>query len=1118
MANKKKTPGKAVLVLGSGYGALKIVEDVAQSAIPVVWVTRSQHFLELPGGIEGFKEWPEDLNFQFRPLYLRVTRHPLVTSLTRSRIKSLKKNENGFKAVVEQFPMYIDYDLCTGCGRCMEVCPLNESDHPPISRTPAYCPSRALELDKRSISSCRESCPLGVNVQAYMALTAAGRFKEALAVIREDNPLPGVCGRICHHPCEASCRRSELDQPLAIRDIKRFLFDYEASEGPPEFRMPERKEFSQKVAVIGSGPSGLTAAYFLHRAGYKVTVFESFPEAGGMLRAGINAFRLSRKVLDAEIKALIDQGVKIETNTTIHSLVNLFNKGFKAVLLATGTHSDLSLNIPGEDLEGILPCVKFLTGVNTEGIGEVGARTVIIGGGNSSMDAARTALRLGSENVTVLAIEKEDEMPASPREVGEASEEGVWFRLGAAPIAFEGDGKVERVVCRPAHWEFPKSGPPQIVYDSEETFTIEADTVIIAIGQKPHLDQSGLDKQVETGAGGRLVVDNKLGTSRKGVFAAGDVVTGPSTVVESMAVGRRAASEIISYLTGKPSQYKKISSSTRGVGDYVEISEDVPKQPRQEMPQRQPIARRRDFMEVDLGFTTEQAMEEARRCLQCGSCCECRICETECADIGAIDHFRTGKSIKLESPAIIVANEEELPEEALEFGENIYRAENYGDADDLMDVLVAGSATAGQIMAQAAQIRSSSIPVESNVRSWPDETRLGFFLCTCNSTMAPQGALERIRDLAKAVPGIDHSELIVSACHPKGADRIAQVMREKKLSRVIMASCVCCPLEFQCISCNDQRNRARIHLFERHDLERSRFEMINLRDHLLSGDQTEDEIVERARDLLRAAFIRSNFMGPLRQGITEIGKQILVLGGSEVGASCAKNLALQGFKVKLVDKCWASGSELPESIRKRKAQHGLDRSITYIEEAEIREIRGHIGNFRVSAQAGGSRRVWNTDIICLTDENILPMAIHEDMMGLKKFYRYNFAFFHTPQVGLYRVLSRTLNRVSAYEAGAALAAELATAAAEAFLKDHQLSPRVDPERCRGCGRCVEICPFDAVRLVANDKGVYTSEVLHYNCVGCGGCVGRCPVTAMDMPYFSNQLLEEIVRGTLAGER
>jgi heterodisulfide reductase subunit A-like polyferredoxin len=376
--------------------------------------------------------------------------------------------------------------------------------------------------------------------------------------------------------------------------------------------------------------------------------------------------------------------------------------------------------------------------------------------------------------------------------------------------------------------------------------------------------------------------------------------------------------------------------------------------------------------------------------------------------------------------------------------------------------------------------------------------------------------MERIREMAAAIPAVAHSETIFSVCHPQGAEQIAKAVRKRRLGRVILASCVCCPLEFQCISCNDQRMRARIHLFDRLGLQRSHFEMINIRDHMGVEEQSEDEFFERARYLLRAAFLRAQHMRPLRQGITEIGKNILVLGGSEVGVSCAMNLAHQGFRVRLVHRCKiAGGDEFPESIRKRSVNPGRGNGLTNIEEAEIEEIDGHVGDFRVVLTTGGARHRWQPDAICLTDENILPLAIPEDTEGLKKLYRYNFAFFHTPQIGLYRVMPRTLKRVDAFEAGAALAAQVATATAEAFLRDHELSPRVDPELCRGCGRCAEICPFNAIKLVPSHHGIYTAEVVRHNCVGCGGCVGRCPVTALDIPYFSNRLLREILEDTLA---
>jgi heterodisulfide reductase subunit A-like polyferredoxin len=295
--------------------------------------------------------------------------------------------------------------------------------------------------------------------------------------------------------------------------------------------------------------------------------------------------------------------------------------------------------------------------------------------------------------------------------------------------------------------------------------------------------------------------------------------------------------------------------------------------------------------------------------------------------------------------------------------------------------------------------------------------------------------------------------------------------------------------------------------------------MVNIRDHLGSLEQTEDELFDRARYLLRSAFIRARMLEPLRQGSTEIGKNIMIIGGSEMGLSCALNLDMQGFRVRLIHRARVEGGpEPPKSIRKRPIDPSIGRNITHIKEAEIETIDGHVGDFRIALTADGVRHRWQADAVCLTDDHVAPLAIQEDILGLKKLYRYNFAFFHTPQLGIYRVMPRTLERVSAFEAGAALAAQVATATAEAFLKDHQLSPRVDPERCRGCERCADICPFDAIKMVPSHGGIYTAEVVRHNCVGCGGCVGRCPVTAMDIPYFSNQLITEILVNTLAGEQ
>lgn len=375
-------------------------------------------------------------------------------------------------------------------------------------------------------------------------------------------------------------------------------------------------------------------------------------------------------------------------------------------------------------------------------------------------------------------------------------------------------------------------------------FQAEADTIISATGQSPNHDFM-MDGISTVGYRKTIQVDDGLKTRNPKIWAGGDVVTGPSTVVASMAHGRIVAGKIIEYLTGLSSPIAELPVRMRGVGEFTTISEDLPQQPRQEMALRQPKVRRRDFEEVGLGLTTDQAMAEARRCLQCSACCECRSCETVCSDIGAIDHFRTPTSFEFFSPSIIVADDQEMP--VVNFNElpGIFRAGEF--KADLMSLMNAGSACAGQAIALAKPLRSRAVPEPMRSAKLADEVRLGVFLCTCNGTMAPETVLTQVLELARKGPEVAHVEMIFSACHPRGSDRIAAAVKGHRLTRVILASCACCPLEFQCISCNDQRNRTRIHLFDEHGLDRSSFEMINLRDTLSVEDLSEEEMVHRSQ-------------------------------------------------------------------------------------------------------------------------------------------------------------------------------------------------------------------------------------------------------------------------------
>lgn len=1102
----------AILLVGAGYGAIKAAQDVAEAGKPLVWITQAPHFLELTSRTASFESWPEDLNFQFRPLYLRVTRHPLVTALTRAHIASVEKRTGGYWVSIVHESPFIDYDLCTGCGRCMGVCPLTDSSVPPLTRTPPYCPSRALDLDKRKTPPCRAACPLGVNVQAYVALAAAGRFQEALDVVRRDNPLPGVCGRVCHHPCEEECRRHEVDEAIAICELKRFLADWDLKQGRlPSFnvRPEERKDW---VAIVGSGPAGLSAAYFLASEGFPITIFEAHSEAGGMLRTGINAFRLPREILDREIAAIEALGVEIKTSSPVKDIEGLLQAGYRAVVLCIGAHRDLTLGIDGEDAVNVMGAVEMLRLVNTGKLRGMESRVAVIGGGNSALDAARAALRLGAQEVTICYRRERGDMPAIPSEIAEAEEEGVRFLFRVAPSRFQCDAATKRVTAveftRMELREPDESGRRRPVPIAGSQFLVDVDYVVVAIGQETNWSLMREEK-LPRDDWRRLKCDGNMVRGKRGLFAAGDVVTGPRTVVEAMAQGRDTAAAVIAYLEGKAVTVTPNHETFSG-REYRDIPPNMAKVARAIPEKRPPELRTKDFGEVSQGFSEAQAISEAKRCLECAVCCECLACEVVCKPIGAIDYRRQPRTMRFFAPSIIVADRGEFTVGENYVTERVHFIGDFRETTDIVNVLIAGSAAAGMAMLDAPALKVKKIAKKRSSPFQGNERNIGVFICTCNGTMAPAPVIDEIQRVAMLMPGVVHCSTVVSACNPMGADHINRTVRKAQIGRVILASCACCPLEFQCISCNDQRNRVRLQLFNERGLDRSKFDMVNIRDHLGVGICSEGELVKRASRMLREAYFRLNYLTSLGEGVTELGRRVLILGGSEVGINCARILDLQGFRVKLVHKCQLKGQPLPPDVARRAYGGPPGRQIEYVPEAVVIGIKGHMGNFEAKVEVEGKMRTWRADIVCLTDLHLLSLAIPEGTFGLKKFYRYNFAFFNTPQLGLYRVMQRTLRRVSASQAGAALAAHVASAAAEAYMKDNELSPAIDRDRCRGCGRCVEICPFDAIHLRANEQGFYTAEVLRYNCVGCGGCVGRCPVTAIDMPYFSNRFLDSIV--------
>lgn len=486
-------------------------------------------------------------------------------------------------------------------------------------------------------SACRVACPAGVQVKAYIGLIIAGKFQEALDLIKQDNPLPGICGRVCTHPCEYECNRRKVDEAVAICALKRFVADWELKKGK-ERKKPIKRTRKEEIAIIGSGPAGLTCANDLIRKGYGVTIFEKLPFPGGMLTWGIPDYRLPRNIINVEIDAIKDLGVEIKTGVEVGkdiSLEDLKREGFGAFFIAIGAHKGLRLNIPGEDeYEGFEDCIDFLRRVNSGNHERPGRRVIIIGGGNSAIDSARTAIRLGSDEVYIVYRRSRKEMPANTDEIEAAEKEGVKIRYLASPVKILGaKGKVAGMECIKMRLGEPDASGRRRPLPLEGTeFEIEADTIIPAISQKPDLSILPKTHTFDLTKWDTFEVDPlTFETSSSSFFAGGDAVLGPSTVIDAIAHGHSAAVSIDRYLNNMDLKKNRTPPEQMiewGFGLEIEDEPHIKRTPIPKLPIKERI---KSFDEVDICFTEEQAIAEAKRCLRCGPCIECQECVSGCS-------------------------------------------------------------------------------------------------------------------------------------------------------------------------------------------------------------------------------------------------------------------------------------------------------------------------------------------------------------------------------------------------------------------------------------------------------------------------------------------------------
>lgn len=480
-------------------------------------------------------------------------------------------------------------------------------------------------IHKNKLPPCNHNCPIGENIQRYIDLVLEKKYQAAYTLIKESNPIPSITGRVCYHPCEEKCNRGEYDEPLAIHHIERFLGDY-GLQLEEKWEIQERKE---KIAIIGSGPAGIACAYHLRRMGYRPKIFESASLLGGMLRVGIPEYRLPKEILDKEIKKLEAMGIEMETNKKIGNPRELLGN-FAAVFAATGAHISRKMEIQGEDAEGIIPGLRFLKKLNMGEKVEIGKNVAIIGGGNTAVDAARSALRLGSRAI-ILYRRSRKEMPALRSEVREAEKEGIEIQFLTAPskIIIE-NNRASTIEClRMKLGEPDESGRRRPLPISGSEFKLRFDTIISAIGEKTDFDFfSGFQT---TGWGVRA--GNFGTTSEMNIFAGGDCVTGPSTVVEALAAGKRAATAISLTLSQKT--LPKVEELEPISFDKINLAY-FKKEPRIEPAKLSPLERIKNFSEIQSIYDEQTLLKEAARCFSCGVCNSCDNCWVFCPDMAII--------------------------------------------------------------------------------------------------------------------------------------------------------------------------------------------------------------------------------------------------------------------------------------------------------------------------------------------------------------------------------------------------------------------------------------------------------------------------------------------------
>lgn len=851
-----------VIVIGEGLAAVRAALTLADAGVMV-------HHL-VGGSTLPANGW------RHRPDQVRVTQHPGVITYLETTIQESEQT-NGRRIAADQRPQFVDTALCTACGKCEETCPVTIiGPDGAISQaiTRGHAPT-TFHIQKHGTAPCRDACPVHQHAQGYVALMRERRYLDAYNLIRADNPFPSLCGRICHHYCEQACTRNRVDGPVAVMALKRFVADWayahrdELSSATP----PKAPSSGKRVAVVGAGPAGLTAAQQLVQMGHAVTVYEKLPVAGGMLRVGIPPFRLPDDLIEWEVGKILDEGVDLRLNTPVED-VNALADDYNAVLIAVGAHEARKLPIPGNDLPEVGVSLELLRAVNLgEDVNLAAKRVLVLGGGNVAIDVARTAARLGASEVSMTCLESREQMPASAWEIEAAEEEGIAMYPGRTfkEIVAEG-GHVAGVRCVEVDFRGFVEGRPDMDEIPDTEHVLPADIVYFAVGQRSELDLLSKGSAVEQTPWGTVVADeHTFETDQPGIFAAAGCVAGPVLfAIDAIAAGRRAAQSINRYLRGEsvsppspalPPQGGKGDSPgdfpflpaaqpPSGVGTIapaVELTDgDIRARidawgasgsAREPMPELALDERLYSMAEVEFGYDEEAALREAARCLSCGGCSECMQCVDICP-ANAINHDAPINTLMFDAHAVVCADgQTELPNALIL------------DPDDESGALTLALNLITTLKPTPSQLQPYAVPTPAD--------RVGVFLCQCGGIISDEIDQEVIASALLEQFDVTHAQMVDFACHPEGEDVIHAAMGEHALDRAVLAACSCCALDQICESCTNQRIRCKTQLLRGARLP---VDFVNVREHAALIHPPERASVV-ALDLIAGAVARTRALG-----------------------------------------------------------------------------------------------------------------------------------------------------------------------------------------------------------------------------------------------------------------